>query len=384
MKDYIVLDIGKIVIVRKNNSRKYYKEVNGELFELSNEELLGVIKIFNKNNSYDYDSEKLSSLVNINNNIDATNKNYLLVLLEFLERIIPENCRDNFYKNLETISIQLNFDCHFSTLSNGNDKKNYSQSGGYNTRSNELKIIPESLKKIWEIAQTTNNPIEFYQKEVSQTILHELSHMASSNYNCDTMISKCGFDTYPSTLEKERNRGLTEGMTEVIAMAGVPGTIEIASRYYIEALFINQLIQIVGIDVMVNSYFSNLGTENIEAKLNEIIDDENLSYSLFRRIEDNYQVKDIDTKQTLLGNIQTTLITYFNEKISKQLLEKQLTIEEAEAEFNKFEQMLVTKQRLEIMKKNPENYVGLNESIEQFYDAKNKLKKTYSNSGLSL
>ena len=126
---------------------------------------------------------------------------------------------------------------------------------------------------------------------------------------------------------------------------------------------------------MTTSYFSNKGTKDIENKLSELIEDKSLANGLFRRIEDNYQVRYLDTKQTFLGNIQTTLITYFKEKMVKTLEDKQMSDDEIENEFSKFEQMLVTPQKLEIMRKNPENYVGLNESLDLFYNMKDELKK---------
>ena len=37
-------------------------------------------------------------------------------------------------------------------------------------------------------------------------------------------------------MKVKKSRGLTEGYTEILSMAGVPGTIEISSGYYIEAI----------------------------------------------------------------------------------------------------------------------------------------------------
>lgn len=70
-------------------------------------------------------------------------------------------------------------------------------------------------------------------------------------------------------------------------MAIVPETIEISSGYYIEACLINQLIQIVGNEVFLKSYFSNLGTQPIQEKMNEVINNPIMSFNLFRNIELN-------------------------------------------------------------------------------------------------
>lgn len=91
------------------------------------------------------------------------------------------------------------------------------------------------MQELWKISQLTSNPKDFYFRQYSQTLLHELSHMASSNYDSETKTSLCGFDKFPTDNESEKNRGLTKGYTEILSMAGVPGTIEISLGYYIEA-----------------------------------------------------------------------------------------------------------------------------------------------------
>ena len=77
-------------------------------------------------------------------------------------------------------------------------------------------------------------------------------------------------------------------------MAGVPGTIELSSGYYIEASLINQLILLVGNETFARSYFLNLGTTPIQNKLNEIINNPVMSYNLFRSIELNYSIKNLN------------------------------------------------------------------------------------------
>ena len=79
-------------------------------------------------------------------------------------------------------------------------------------------------------------------------------------------------------------------------MAGVPGTIEISSGYYIEECLINQIIQLIGPQVFLKSYFGNKGTVLLEKELRKIIDNEKLAFELFRNIELNYQIKDLNLK----------------------------------------------------------------------------------------
>ena len=46
--------------------------------------------------------------------------------------------------------------------------------------------------------------------------------MSSGKYDHYTKVSCCGFDKYPAEDERDKNRGLTEGFTEIISMVGVP------------------------------------------------------------------------------------------------------------------------------------------------------------------
>lgn len=101
VKDFVILDIGKIVIIREKCEKKYYKEINNKLYELTENDRIYVNNIFNNNKEYNYNSERLTELVFKNDNIN--NKNYILTFLEYLERIIPENNKDNFYRNVESL-----------------------------------------------------------------------------------------------------------------------------------------------------------------------------------------------------------------------------------------------------------------------------------------
>lgn len=369
---YLILDIGKIFIKRSDNKKEYYKEVDNKIINLKDKELEYINKIFDikKFNEY-YNEFDLKTLIENNHNIE--NKEYINNFFMFLDRIIPENCKENFYRNIKTVKIKLNFDTDFSKIDDNTiNKKEYTTTAGYNTKKNSLTILPETLKMIFEIAKDTKDPNDFFWKQVNVDILHELAHMASTKYDEETDKSLCGFDSYPYRFESDKNRGLTEGMTEVIAMTGVPGTVEISSGYYIEALFINQLIQIVGSEVMLSSYFTNKGTKEIENSLNNILDEPVLSNTLFRKIEDNFYLRDVNCKQTLLANIQLILIDYFEKKLIQDIKNNK-SIEIIETSINFFEQMLITPEKLKLMNKIPENYIGLNDSIKKFSELKNNI-----------
>lgn len=195
--------------------------------------------------------------------------------------------------------------------------------------------------------------------------------MASSNYDSVTSTALCGFDKYPPQKLEDQNRGLTEGFTEIITFTGVLNSIEIASDYCIEVLLLQQLMQIIGTEELIKCYFSNLGIEPIKQKLQEIILNPNMSYQLFRNIELNYQIRHSDEQQNVLAAIQSTLVDYLTAKIEKMSnLDKD---EEIKKLLSTYELYLITPEILQLMKKNPSNYIGLSTSIEKFYQLKNEI-----------
>lgn len=194
--------------------------------------------------------------------------------------------------------------------------------------------------------------------------------MASSRYDSETKISLCGFDKFAAKNEEDKNRGLTEGFTEIISMAGVPGTIEISSGYYIEACLINQLIQLIGNEVFLKSYFSNLGTIHMQEKLNEIINNSDKSYDLFRSIELNYNIRDINEEQNILGNIQLSMLDYLDKKIELLLADNR--VDEIRSILKNYEMMMINQEKLKLMNKHPRLFVGVEESIQKFAEIKSK------------
>lgn len=370
--NYFVYNGKKYIVEYKEKTINVYKYNNGKIEILSDEEKQIIKQLLNNKYSYEYDNSMLTSLVNANPEIE--NREYIMNFLNWLESIIPEECRDNFYRNIKTLKTTLNTNIDLSQIEPSSI--GYSTSAGYNTNSNNLTMNENSLRTLWRIAQLNANPQDFYWRHYSQTLLHELAHMSSSKYNRETKISLCGFDKFPPENEDDKNRGLTEGFTEIISMTGVPGTIEISSGYYIEACLINQLIQIIGNDVFIKSYFSNLGTMPMQEKLNEIINNPNLSHNLFRSIELNYSIRDINEEQNILGNIQSTLLDYLDKKL--ELLFANNKVDEINNILTNYELMLISPEKLKLMQKNSQLFVGIGESMQKFNEIKNKYE-TYLN-----
>jgi len=369
--DYIVFDFGKVLLKYIDGKKHFYKENNGLITNLTNEELIKVEAVFN-NNDNNYYTERLEELVSNNNLIE--HREYVINLLRFLENLIPINARDNFYRNLKTLKLKLNLNIDYTK------KQEFDSSdvrkANYNARDNILTIDEDTLRENYELASYSKEKEEFFIRELLHILLHELSHMASSNYDEYTGILLSGFDKYPFFIDEESNRGLTEGMTEMIASYGVPSRLEASSLYHVETLFVGQLLQIISRDIILDSYFANKGTKELEIELNKLIPDKQKSWLLFRKTENNFHLRNYNNKQSLLANIQSTLIEYLKEKLLKAKNNGTMTIEEINTSLEVYEKMLVTEDKLLSMKKDPNNYHGLSESIDEFLELKRIILET--------
>ena len=89
----------------------------------------------------------------------------------------------------------------------------------------------------------------------------------------------------------------------------------------------------------------------MQERLNEIINNPNISYNLFRSIELNYNIGDINEVQNILGNIQLSILDYLDKKI--ELLLSDNIVNEASSVLTNYELMMISSEKLKIMQKNP-------------------------------
>lgn len=344
MMDYIETSIGKVIITYEDDDNHFLKEENGTYKELTQTELDYANSLFKTDYGYIYDSAKLNLFIDGNEDIER--ENYCIPLLNWLESIIPYKSLDNFYQNLNNVKIIMvnEFD---------NDNYNNFGIGEYDSLNNKILLNQKNLLLIKERANKTGDPILFYNNHLYRILLHELAHMSSAEHIGSNIY--CGYDQFP----KCKNRGLTEGMTEYIAFAGTSSTIPTTSNYYIEVLLTSQLVNIVGIDTMFESYFCDHNIDKIRLKLNKIINNRLLTYYLFKIIQNNFAIKNKDIKQTFLGKIQNILIDYFIEKSNHNL-----------DEINEFEGYLITPNILKQIGRDPNNYIGLKDALDKFAEFK--------------
>lgn len=366
--DYFIINNEKIFIEMKDSNIILKKYVNGILTQLNENQKKEIMDELKNRDGYIYNSQILIELMHSNPSLNSSFE-YYYNFLNYIEGIIPEKFRSNFYNNLKTLQIDMNLD-------DEPEEKSYTTSGEYNVRDNKIVIMDvKRLKKMSEFANDANT---FFWKHLNHDLLHELFHMASCHYDKETGISLCGFDKYPDNDTYDSNIGLTEGMTEVLACCGIPGTIEIACGYYIEELFINQLIQIIGVQPLLDSYFGNLGNNLLCEKLCEINGNVNKASYLFTLIDLNYFLRKKDEEQTVLGTIQSILVGYYSQKILRDI-ENGVSESEIIKSMNIYKNMLVTKNVLSAMEKNPSNYPNLDESLEAYSNLETKVNELLKN-----
>lgn len=326
-------------------------------------ELIGELKKYiNGQHSYNM-STKLKNILEQNNAIEP--KEYFIKFFSLLENIIPENLRENFYRNLTTLRIKFDLDYDFSSINEVTREFT-----GYDIVRNKMEILPSGIKMLFQMAQKQDNPLEFFIEVFEEALFHELLHMASSILNVREEILFTGFS--PNILKikekKEMKFGLTEGMTEALIIESNPKKAKPYIGYYVEILLVIQLMQIVGRNIMLESYFKNKGTVEIEKELDKFSNGNLNANKLFNDIEENFwKYKDKNKeKQTLLASIQSTLIEYYRNKMMYLIENDLITKEEVENSLSIYEESLIRSEIMKARTGNIEIYLGLDESIEKF------------------
>lgn len=314
-------------------------------------------------------STTLNNILEQNNDIEP--KEYFIKFFSLLENIIPEDARENFYRNLKTLKIKLDLDYDFSSIE---ATRNFT---AYDALRNKMIILPSGIKMLFQIAQNQDNPIEFFIETFEDAFFHELLHMASSIFDIREEILFIGFS--PNVLKTEKNNelkfGLTEGMTEVLVLESSHKKPKLYIGYYIEILLVIQLMQIVERNIMLESYFKNKGTIEIENELDKFSCGNFKANILLNDIEENFwKYKDENKeKQTLLASIQSILIGCYKDKMLYLIENKLITKEEVEKSLAIYEEALIRPEAMKKRNGNIEIYIGLDESIEKFYLVKQEI-----------
>ena len=354
---YFIMNNIKYIFDYNKYKLEIYRLVNNEKYSLTEEEREYFNNILKKSSSYIFNTDELNNVVSTNTTID--NSRGIVDLINYLESIIPTNCRGNLYNNLKTLSV---IEVEQQELSSEDVP------ASYDAESNTIKI------------NYNHHLIKDDEVKRKEVILHELIHMASSHYDKENDIVYSGFHKIDNKLadddmKKYRDSalGLTEGLTERLASSIVssikPG--EFSGAYVIEQMLLDQLACIVGDNVLIDAFFNNKGISYIKENLSSINNNKSEINCMFCDIETDHLTRDKGTNGNSLCLAQIGLISLFEEKC-KRLLADAYSSEEVNKQLhetlNRYHLAVIDTHILEIAKINSSKYDYLDESAKKFYD----------------
>ncbi len=212
----------------------------------------------------------------IKNNPELVKHPSIIPLVHKIETLIPENTRENFYRNLKTLRIEFSAT---NELSN------------YNFSENKIVINPNFKQYL------SKNDLEGVNEQylLESTMCHELLHMASTKCYDELELIHSGLAAYTPD-GKNLNVYLNEGCTEMLAQQFYPNAV-LNSGYSDVTDVVYILTNLVGIDAIKNIYFSNGLAIRLQKALGEIANEEEVK-KLFNYIELLFWNKNNDENYT--------------------------------------------------------------------------------------
>lgn len=209
-------------------------------------------------------------------------QNEFLGMLKNIETIIPEDSRENFYKNLKTLRLDVS------------DTTEVAQNvaGLYSGRTNKICINKNLLDKL--SANNQLQGVDELEDVILMTIYHELLHMASTTRDEETNYYASGFQHMERNedgdfLYSEEFQGMTEGFTEKLTiLAFGKKNFESDSEYERQMNLVEHISQLTGLESMKRAYFNNRnGMSPVDNELEKV--DGNTSHiELYQAIEQDY------------------------------------------------------------------------------------------------
>ena len=145
-----------------------------------------------------------------------------------------------------------------------------------------------------------------------------------------------------------------------------------ASGYYTEACLAAQVAQLAGFDTMNDAYFNNKGIAPIKEKLNGIINKPDDINILFRKMEYNYLIGDLNKQRSLVGDVQNILLDFLDKKVENMV--ENGKVDAISTYVNYYGSAMVSSESLNDRNNNKQQYPQIDESINKF----NSIKEKYS------
>lgn len=306
---------GRLYNFKTNNSKLTIKRTyRFGLFNMPSSKEKELVEFeLKKDKSNIFRSKKLNEIAKINPQI--TKVDILCSILDKIEFLIPTNLRRNFYKNLETLDIQI-----VKNISAENYYREEVAVGGrYDIEGNVLFLNAKEVN----LYNKKNNFNEDSMANIyaERVLIHEMLHLASSSKENDKPGIKSGVlteDEYYNVFNVSLNEGITENLTTKISR-NKDADIKSGYDYYIK--IVEQLINLVGYDTIVNSYFGNAGTKYMKYGLFKIIPDYFKAESFFFDFSTTRAGGEINREMKKVIMLQHILLEYFDKLADKCIKE---------------------------------------------------------------
>lgn len=290
-----------------------------------------------------------------NNATLKSHKKMLIPLIYNIVNTMPKGSLENFLKNLSEVKFYFKDEFKIET------SENFVVST-YNPIDKEIYIPYNELQKLKIFSQETKTPDKFYTDQINSILTHEFLHLASTRER--EGIIYCGLSNLSD--QNLMYKGITEAITEYLALFYFPDVPLNYSNYKIEVLIIAQLIELIGKEVVLDSYFNNLGVNLIIEELNNLFSESKNSYKLINLIENIFYKRNTYYIQFDLGQLQKLLIKLLEIKLK--------TISNKEELVSNFSKNVITSKKLYSLGQNPKRFIGLDNG----YYKLRKLEKAYN------
>lgn len=290
---------------------------------------------------------------------------FYFYILSRIESIIPKNCRKSFYQNLNDVKI----DFKSNSKKDLRGKYNF---GIYDASINKITMYPCTIYKSCKKGKLSK---EMFETLFVHSLCHELLHMSSTFKKDGNIFS--GPDIYPTSVSLNKNRGLTEGITDfIVYMDSQLNPID-NSCYFIELRFVQMLSMIVETVDILSVYFGNMPVSYLSNKFLEFGIPTHVGNNLFELIENSYNFRKEEEEQPFTTFAQNLLTKIFMSKIN-YLLSNGFAKEEIIYLVKSFKDLIITTETLVQSKKFPRNFPGINESYKMILNFEQHLNTKYS------
>lgn len=372
--DLIVLPIGKILIIRKNGRKEFFKvNEDNTVIDLNEEERKYIDNIFNQPRGPMVYSESVIDITRENQGFEGE-FDIWLPIVEAIDEHIPEGAKEKFHRNLRTLKNEVR------PLGNAGNR------GGYNIPENRLVMGQEYFNYLIDRAQ--KGEISDIKLETNSALIHELLHGASSEN--DNGIYRCGLgvsseDGKITSFNTGLNEGVTEMLTEDITrgMYGKVAEEQQRSGYLKEKLIAKQLRHFCP-DEIKEEYFNGRGTKKLKESMKEYYKDfdnpEEEVDLLFDRIEDGFNLKDYENGENFQSTIplqtQNRLLTALESKMEQDVQNGTLkSVEDVEEYLSIYGKNLLTPENLHLQEGEQSKFPGLEMVTDRFEGIKEKYKQ---------